>query len=125
ATMLPVTFGSISASINNANNVSVEWTTEQETNNAYFEIEASDDGKTFTPVAKVLSKADNGNSDVPVLYSWESSSAFTLSLVPLIGFILVAFSLARSKKSLLTARLSIIAAIVFLAACTKSGYQVT
>lgn len=58
---LPVTFGPVSAIFEN-NELVVNWTTETETNNDHFEIEASADGKTFTTIGTVKTQAENGTA---------------------------------------------------------------
>jgi hypothetical protein len=66
---LPVTFGNIKALLK-SNSLEVSWTTLTETNNKYFEIEVSTDGSYFTSIGKVLSKAQAGNSAIPLNYSF-------------------------------------------------------
>ena len=39
--------------VNDNDEISIEWTTASETNSSYFLIEASTDGKTFSPAARV------------------------------------------------------------------------
>ncbi|MCH5690479.1 hypothetical protein LWM68_43360 [Niabella sp. W65] len=65
---LPVTFGSIKA-VRKGATLYINWTTTSETNNSHFEIEASIDGKSFTSIKTVNSKAANGNSSSPVDYN--------------------------------------------------------
>jgi GH35 family endo-1,4-beta-xylanase len=52
ATVLPVTLHSFEARKTD-NKVTLTWTTETETNNAYFEIERSTDGQIYTPLLRV------------------------------------------------------------------------
>jgi hypothetical protein len=47
----------------------LSWTTSSEQNNAYFNLQHSTDGTNFTTLAKVNSKAQNGNSSVALNYS--------------------------------------------------------
>jgi hypothetical protein len=47
----------------------LSWTTSSEQNNAYFNLQHSTDGSNFTTLAKVNSKAQNGNSSVALNYS--------------------------------------------------------
>ena len=47
----------------------LEWTTSSEQNNAYFNLQHSTDGVTFTTLAKVNSKAIGGNSNTDLNYS--------------------------------------------------------
>jgi len=39
--------------VNDNDEISIEWTTASETNSSYFLIEASSDGKTYSPAARV------------------------------------------------------------------------
>ncbi|WP_114793158.1 hypothetical protein U0035_02980 [Niabella yanshanensis] len=64
---LPVTFGSITASVTNENGL-VTWETLSENNNDHFEVQVSTDGKAFTTVASVVSKAPGGSSDKTITY---------------------------------------------------------
>ncbi len=47
----------------------LSWTTSSEQNNAFFNLQHSTDGSNFTTLAKVNSKAQNGNSSVALNYS--------------------------------------------------------
>ncbi|MBK7692632.1 MAG: T9SS type A sorting domain-containing protein [Bacteroidetes bacterium] len=47
----------------------LSWTTSSEQNNAFFNLQHSTDGSHFTTLAKVNSKAPNGNSSVALNYS--------------------------------------------------------
>jgi hypothetical protein len=47
----------------------LSWTTSSEQNNAYFTLQHSTDGTNFTTIAKVNSKAQNGNSATELNYS--------------------------------------------------------
>ncbi len=51
STVLPVTLLNFSASYTSANNVKVAWTTTNEINAAYYEVERSSDGSNFIGVA--------------------------------------------------------------------------
>jgi hypothetical protein len=59
AGVLPVNLTSFTARVNN-NNVQVQWKTEAEMNNDYFEVERSNDGHTFTAIGKVSGNNGNG-----------------------------------------------------------------
>ncbi len=48
----------------------LSWTTNNELNNLYFIIEKSANGSTFTSLDKVTSKANNGNSNLPLTYTY-------------------------------------------------------
>ncbi|WP_447641148.1 MULTISPECIES: T9SS type A sorting domain-containing protein [Chitinophagaceae] len=74
AWVLPVTYQNpLSAFVSNDNSVKLAWTTAQEINNAYFEVQRSSDGTTFYSIATVNSKAINGNSTTPVDYTYRDS----------------------------------------------------
>jgi Secretion system C-terminal sorting domain/Beta-propeller repeat len=47
----------------------LNWTTSAETNNAYFNLQHSTDGIYFSTIEKIITKAENGNSDVPLTYT--------------------------------------------------------
>lgn len=47
----------------------LSWTTASEQNNAYFSLQHSTDGVSFQTIAKLNSKAVNGNSSVPLYYT--------------------------------------------------------
>jgi hypothetical protein len=53
STVLPVTILSFSASYESANNVKVSWTTTNEINASYFEVERSEDAVSFAGVSQV------------------------------------------------------------------------
>ena len=50
------------------------WTTSSEINNAYFNLLYSTNGKDFATIGKVNSKAQNGNSQQELNYSFENTS---------------------------------------------------
>ena len=52
------------------NNVTLNWITATEINNKGFEVQRSNDGKTWTSLDFVASKAPNGNSTTPISYSY-------------------------------------------------------
>jgi len=84
---LPVQFGAIFAQVFN-NLLQINWTALQEKNCDYYEIEASTDGITFTPIGKVESKAETINSNHSMDYSFSTD----LSQSTLLGFSILAFA---------------------------------
>lgn len=116
--VLPVTFGDISATLKNGG-LAVSWTTLTETNNSYFEIEASADGKDFTSIGRVLSKAEGGNSSVALHYEF-SASISGAALAASIGLLLLSgagWGIRRRKKYLFLALAGI---GLNMAGCTKN-----
>lgn len=75
ASTLPVTIsgfkGEVLASANK-----LQWTTSTETNNKGFEVERSLDGRVFTSIAFVNTKADKGNSNTIISYSFDDLKPF-------------------------------------------------
>ncbi|MGJ7031950.1 hypothetical protein [Niabella hirudinis] len=97
---LSVAFGSIVARVQNRR-LYVNWTTRTEFNNDHFEIEASQDGKQFTTIATVKSKAGNGTSNTDITYEWVSESSSLLALMPYTGILILLLWLLRRRKVLL------------------------
>jgi hypothetical protein len=67
---LPVTLTNFDGRKLNSSNL-LEWSTSAEVNNAYFNLQYSTDGVDFVDLARVNSKAPNGNSAVALNYSYE------------------------------------------------------
>jgi hypothetical protein len=54
----------------------LNWITQSEKNNIYFEVERSKNGQSFTTLSnKIYSKATNGNSATPLNYSYDDTKA--------------------------------------------------
>lgn len=121
--VLPVTFGSITAVLN-GKTLKVSFTTLTETNNDYYNIEVSNDGKLFKTATRLQSQAINGNSTVPLHYniSLDYNTINYLGwplffLVPLIGVI----GIVRKRKPLLLISGLTGILFIFLVGCQKSG----
>jgi hypothetical protein len=66
---LPVSLVNFKAKRKDAATVSLTWETAQESNNDYFEVQRTfSPGNPFTTIAKVESKAGNGNSSIKLSY---------------------------------------------------------
>lgn len=52
----------------------LEWSTSSEQNNAYFNLQYSTDGSNFKNIGRVNSKSINGNSQVPLQYSFTNTT---------------------------------------------------
>jgi hypothetical protein len=70
--VLPVTFSSFTAAKRNKT-VALTWTTETESNNAGFEIQKSINGKDFSSIGFVATKANNGNSNQTLKYAFQDN----------------------------------------------------
>ncbi|TXI31621.1 MAG: hypothetical protein E6Q58_04915 [Niabella sp.] len=115
---LPVTFGSVLASIKN-NQLVVNWSTLNESNNDYFEIEASADGNSFTPIGRVNSKALNGLNSSNISYSFSKDlsdiALMGLSFMVLSG--LMIFGFKRNKWMYIISAIALI--VVMGISCKK------
>ncbi|WP_018631105.1 thrombospondin type 3 repeat-containing protein [Niabella aurantiaca] len=83
---LPVTFGPVSA-VFKSNDLVVTWTTETETNNDHFEIEASADGSHFTNIGSVQSLSPGGNSKEALHYQFRKTVPADIGLALGIGLL--------------------------------------
>lgn len=117
---LPVLFSYIAASVE-GENLLVRWSTASETNNSHFEIEASADGKTFTTIGSLASKAANGNSSVTLAYNF-TAHAGAIGIAAGAGlFLLGGIGLGmRGRRKLLFSALLISGLALGIAGCTKS-----
>ena len=84
-----------------------------ETNNSYFIVQKSIDGSNFTDIASIASKAQNGNSDIQLNYSYQintgNAQADMLASITLIS------KLKNIYKSLILGLVC-----MFLFSCTKT-----
>lgn len=114
---LPVSFGSIEAFINN-DILTVNWTSLQEMNNDYFEIQVSNNGKDFATIGTAKTKAPDGNSTSDISYNFSKNiTKITLSLsVLMLCFTMFSFN-KKNKK--IYAAIALIAIMATVAACNK------
>jgi hypothetical protein len=125
ATTLPISFGSFSAEIVNGQ-LLVNWSTITETNNSYFDIEVSKDGKNFTSMGKVDSKATNGNSTVALNYEFSATGTAAAVLgSSLMALALAGFGFKRKNKTLYALALVCGLSVLGAASCTKNDLSKT
>lgn len=118
--VLPVVFGNIHAAYSN-NYLTVNWNTQSERNNDYFEVQISQNGKEFKTIGIVKSKAVNNNSDTPISYNYSTNDTYSFAYVG-VGLLLIIVSALLSKKNKWAGGLTI--ALIFICsaiACTKNG----
>lgn len=119
-TAMPVWLSGLTASIA-GNQLAVSWITHTESDNSHFVIEMSTDGKEFIKVGTVLSKATDGNSSVPLKYTFNTPLHKTLML----GFggllCLFALPLFKNKKKNYTLGMVFLLAgvFIFISGCKK------
>ena len=120
---LPVHFGPIEATLQNQR-LLVKWSTLTETNNQYFDIEISADGKQFTTIATVTSKAVNGNSATSINYTFDSSiSGWHALQMGTLSLLLLTLTVSLRRKKII-GLLYIIGAAGVLS-CTKGDTTAT
>jgi hypothetical protein len=117
---LPVHFGPIEATVQNQR-LLVKWSTLTETNNQYFDIEISADGKHFKKLATLPSLAPGGNSDLPLHYEY-TMEAPQVMFLPLLLYLLFLCFLANPKTRKLCLIMLIAGTATFLG-CSKSSSQ--
>lgn len=99
---LSAAFGAVSAYVQD-HRLYVNWTTLSETNNDRFEIEISEDGQQFKPVATVKSKAVNGESKTDIRYEWKADGNLSLAVLPWMGLLVILLVILRRKNLALLA----------------------
>ncbi|TXH23227.1 MAG: hypothetical protein E6Q95_00590 [Chitinophagaceae bacterium] len=122
--VLAVNFGDVTASFV-GNDLNVNWSSLKEVNNKEFVIEASKDGKEFVELARVASKATDGNSNETIQYSYKTpwnevavKFGFPVAIMVLITSMLLMFVLKnRYKKVLLPIMVLAISVIAY--SCNK------
>ncbi|MCD2421713.1 hypothetical protein LQ567_03000 [Niabella pedocola] len=114
---LPVIFGDISATIVDGK-LDVKWSTLTEINNNYFNIEVSNDGKTFTSIGTMNSSAVNGNSSIKTDYHFQTALPVGAAFAVIAFAILLPTFKKRKWRflSLLTVLL-----VVISASCNKNN----
>ncbi len=100
----------------------LSWQTNMETNNSHFIVQKSIDGSNFTDIASIASKAQNGNSDTQLNYSYqilgtviEADMHYLLLVMTLLASIALVSKLKNIYKSLVLGLVC-----MFLFSCTKS-----
>ncbi|SDD27613.1 hypothetical protein [Niabella drilacis] len=117
STPLAAVFGPVQA-VRNKNNITINWDTYSEEHNTYFGVEVSNDGMRFKEVARVKTKAINGNSS--------SRLSYTCSLTADNEGILISFSLLPVCMILLSfpgrrlLKLLVFLSIIVCSSCSKN-----
>ncbi len=120
-TNLPVRWGTVSAKYVNGK-LLVNFSTESETNNDHFELQASNDGNNFVKIAEVKSKAINGNSSLAINYEvtipLSGKVALGFSVLALLGF-----GLIPNKKVRIFSSIVAIITIFTIYSCSKNSNE--
>lgn len=113
--VLPVSFDNVEA-FKNSSNIFVKWTTLQEYNNDYFEIQASTDGVNFKTIQTIQS--NNGNATIPQQYEATIPLSSVLAGAPLLLLSLIGFAKKRKSKAIIIAGVCIV--VVAFVSCKKN-----
>mgnify|MGYP003574948466 CR=1 FL=1 len=113
---LPVTFNGLSAKIQGGN-LMVDWSTESEQNNSKFVVQGSSDGKSWTDLGTVVTKAPDGNSSVKISYSFSRQWGDTV----LAGFGLLGLLLLPAVRNRLMRLGMLIVVVSMVVACAKDN----
>jgi surface protein len=114
---LPVTFGNLTAIFKDGQ-LFINWSTLTEVNNDRFEIEISTDGKTFTKIGELKTKAENGNSNMELHYNFSKTMSGVSGLLGLSMFAL-AIGLVKRKKLATVLAIGGLCLLFAGAACNK------
>ncbi|MCD2422512.1 hypothetical protein LQ567_07035 [Niabella pedocola] len=118
---LPATFGLVSAVFKN-NELVVNWTTETETDNDHFDIEASADGNTFTTIGTVKTLAENGTAVQALHYRFSKERPGELAAVLGIGLLAMGgLGACVNRKRRVSCILTVLlGGALFYSGCTKN-----
>ncbi len=120
---LPVAFGSIAARLQGGS-LWVDFTSEKETNNHHYEIEASTDGKTFKKIGELGSQAPDGNSDTPLGYTFKTAVSGIMGAAGIAGVVLLALAAgAGSRRRRLLPAAIVAISLCVAAACVKHSRE--
>jgi hypothetical protein len=119
--ILPVELAYFNA-FKNDKGIELEWQTDIESNNAYFVVQKSANGSGFYDIARIDSKAKNGNSSTQLNYSYQINTEgeqadmhLILPVLVLLTFVTLISKLNKFFKSLLLG-----IACLLLFSCNKS-----
>ncbi|WP_018627737.1 hypothetical protein [Niabella aurantiaca] len=118
---LSVTFGPISA-ILGRDALKVQWTTVAETNNDYFEVQASVNGEDFQTLGRVSAKAVDGDGAATRRYAFEQNRnklSHGWMVVPFIVLLLLLPGMLLSKRR--SAFIFLLGCVIATGSCTKSA----
>ncbi|MGV3545973.1 MAG: hypothetical protein ACO1N4_02845 [Pedobacter sp.] len=113
---LPVTFNGLSAKIQGGN-LMVDWNTESQKDNDKFIVQGSSDGKSWTDLGTVATKAPDGNSSVKISYSFSRQWGDTV----LAGFGLLGLLLLPAVRNRLMRLGMLIVVVSMVVACAKDN----
>jgi hypothetical protein len=118
---LPIQLASFDITPDNAG-LLLTWQTSMESNNAYFVVQKSTDDSTFTDIAVIMSKAENGNSTVPLNYSYQIlQQAIEANMHGLLLVIIVLSAIALVSKLNKFYKSMVLGVVcLFLFSCSKS-----
>ncbi|WAC41875.1 fibronectin type III domain-containing protein [Pedobacter sp. SL55] len=114
--VLPIELKSLQAEVK-GNNLLVNWQTSSESNNSHFFVQVPANGRTWTDLAKVASKAANGNAATELSYTF----SFPLGQIALAGFGLLGLFLLPATRNKWLRLLMVALVIGGMAGCAKTS----
>lgn len=115
-----VNFGDINAYIQD-DVLYINWSSLSEKNHSAYEIQISNDGKNFTSLAFVNSKSKDGNSSLPLQYTFEKPLVnIALSIL---SFVFIAVSIGKHKKWLSYLTFGAFVLLLFSISCNNKNAQ--
>jgi hypothetical protein len=119
--VLPIELAYFNA-FKNDNGIELEWRTDMESNNAYFIVQKSENGSGFYDIARIDSKAKNGNSNIQLNYSYQintgNGQADLHLILPVMTLLIFVTLLSKLNKALKSLVLAITCLLLF--SCNKS-----
>lgn len=92
-----LSFQPLDAKVSN-NKLQVEWTVPFEKNIKQYDIQVSKDGKAFSRIGMVLSKAEGGNSASPLTYTFTTHAGGFVTMSVLFLFTFLNFSTNKFQR---------------------------
>ncbi len=116
---LPVTFDKVQATQSNGQ-LKVLWITSSETNNDHFDVEVSKDGKGFTKIATIKSKAVSGNSSTPLQYEF-TTPVGAMALAAISTFLAILSIGVKNRGRQTTILFITLLTTIFFISCQKGN----
>lgn len=119
--VLPIHFGTITAQMIH-DQLKVDWTTQAEKEVAYFEVQASRDGKHFYTLGRVNSQAKDGHSETELKYGFtQDITAMSVMGSLLLGFLVLGWRKKTPRFRCVACWLILIGGGVTMAGCSKKA----
>lgn len=115
--VLPVAFTSLNAQLSASNQLQVQWQTTSEANNKQFVVQASVNGRSWTNLGTVASKAANGNSSEVIAYT----ATYQLGQLALAGIGVLGFLFLPAVRNRMARLAMIVLVVAMVTSCAKQN----